>query len=366
MSTKLKTAFTTLLLALIWIYLAGFACDSPPDEQPKNVTLLAQVNEYSSTGYNDCWGYSANGREYALLGVKNGTSIIDITATANPVEIAFISSRHSDWKDIKTYQTYAYVVNEAGGGLQIIDLSDLPNSATLAATYSGFSASHNIFIDEQNGILYAEGGGNSAIHGVPTTAGNAVRILSLANPESPIEIATFGRECHDIYVQDQRAYISEGTRGSIRIYDVTDPGAPSFLQQIFIPLAGYVHNAWLTEDGNYLMSTEETQNKTVKLWDIRDLSNISISDDYLGPNNLAHNAHIKGNHAFISHYESGLRIVDLSDPNNMNEVGVYDTKNLWGVFPFLPSGKILISDIDNGLYIVRFDDPAKASELSEK
>jgi len=165
------------------------------------------------------------------------------------------------------------------------------------------SASHNIFIDEQNGILYAEGG-----------AGNAVRVLSLANPESPIEIASFGKECHDIYVQDHRAYISEGNRGSIGIYDVTDPGAPSLLQQIYFPLAGYVHNAWLTEDGNYLMSTEETQNKTVKLWDIRDLSNISISDDYLGPNNFAHNAHIKGNHAYISHYASGLRIVDLTDP----------------------------------------------------
>ncbi len=104
----------------------------------------------------------------------------------------------------------------------------------------------------------------------------------------------------------------------------------------------------------------------MKLWDIRDLSNISISDDYLGPNNFAHNAYIKGNHAYISHYASGLRIVDLSDPKNMNEVGSFDIRDLWGVFPFLPSGKILISDIEDGLYVVRFDDPVKASELSEK
>ena len=96
------------------------------------------------------------------------------------------------------------------------------------------------------------------------------------------------------------------------------------------------------------------------------MSNISISDDYLGPNNFAHNAYIKGNHAYISHYASGLRIVDLSDPKNMNEVGSFDIRDLWGVFPFLPSGKILISDIEDGLYVVRFDDPVKASELSEK
>ena len=338
---NLRKGFILLVLAIVC--LAALACDQ--EEDPKNVTLLAHVNQYSSTGYSDCWGYTASDhREYALLGVKNGTSIIDITDTDNPVEITFIASSHSRWKDIKTYQSYAYAVNESGGGLQIIDLSALPNSATLVATYNGFSTSHNIFIDEENGILYAEGGLSR------------VRVLTLANPESPVEIATFGVECHDIYVQENRAYISEANRGSIGIYDVTNPSAPSFLQRINIPLAGIAHNAWLTEDGNHLMSTEETQRKTVKLWDIRDLDNISISDDYLGPNNLAHNAHIKGNHAYISHYASGLRIVDISDPNNIVEVGVYNTSDAWGVFPYFPSGKILISDINDGLYVVKFEE----------
>jgi len=349
---NLRKGFILLVLAIVC--LAALACDQ--EEEPKNVTLLAHVNQYSSPGYNDCWGYTApDHREYALLGVRNGTSIIDITDTDNPVEIAFIASNHSVWKDIKTYQSYAYAVNESGGGLQIIDLSALPNSATLVATYNGFSTSHNIFIDEENGILYAEGGPSKR-----------VQVLTLANPESPVEIATFGVECHDIYVQENRAYISEATRGSIGIYDVTNPSAPSFLKRINIPLAGIAHNTWLTEDGNHLMSTEETQGKTVKLWDIRDLDNISISDDYLGPNNFAHNAHIKGNHAYISHYASGLRIVDISDPKNIVEVGVYDTKDAWGVFPYFPSGKILISDIEDGLYIVRFEDSGEASDLSKK
>jgi choice-of-anchor B domain-containing protein len=317
------------------------ACDR--EEEPKNVTLIAHLNQYAATGYNDCWGYTApDGREYALLGVKNGTSIIDVT-TDDAVEIAFIASDRSDWKDIKTYDSYAYAVNESGGGIQIIDLSDLPNSATLAATYTGLATSHNIFIDVENGILYAEGGGSGP-----------VRVLSLENPENPVEIATFGVECHDIYVQDNKAYISEGNQGSIGIFDVSDPAAPNFVQRIHIPLPGYAHNAWVTEEGSYLMSTEETQGKTVKLWDIRDLDHVAISDEYLGPNNLAHNAHIKGNFAYISHYASGLRIVDISDPGNIFEAGSYDTADAWGAFPFLPSGKILISDIDKGLYVVKF------------
>lgn len=341
-SYTLRTGYMPVILAIL--ALAALACSGTKELDSKNVTLLAHVNEYASTGYNDIWGYTApDGREYALLGVKNGTSIIDITDTDNPVEIVFIASTHSQWQDIKTYQSYAYAVNESGGGVHIIDLSALPNSATLVATYTGFSTSHNLFIDEGNAIMYAAG-----------SASNPVRVLSLADPENPVEIATFGVECHDIYVQSNRAYISEGNQGSIGIYDVTSPSAPILLEQIHFPLAGYVHNAWLTEDGNYVMSTEETRGKTVKLWDIRDLGNISISDEYLGRNNLAHNGHIKGNYAYISHYESGLRIVDLSDPANIVEAGYYGTRNAWGAFPFLPSGNILISDINDGLYIVKF------------
>jgi len=137
----------TSLLVLITFSLLG-QTGSP------NVPFLANFDDYHSTGYNDCWGYTAsNGREYALLGVLNGTSIIDITDTDNLNEIAFIPSSNSTWKDIKTYQHYAYVVNETGGGLQIIDLSNLPGSASLINTWNGINASHNIYIDEINNIL---------------------------------------------------------------------------------------------------------------------------------------------------------------------------------------------------------------------
>ncbi len=331
------------LMACLLASIVLNACDR--SEGALNVTLLAHVNDYRSVGYNDVWGYTGpDDREYALLGVKNGTSIVDITDVENPAEVAFIGSPHSDWQDIKTYLHYAYTVNETGGGLHIIDLQDLPNSASLVDTYTGFGASHNIYIDEANGILYAEGGGSKP-----------VRVLSLADPESPEEIASFGVECHDIYVRDGRAYISEGNQGSVGIFDVTDPAEPAFLARIHFPLAGYVHNAWIDETNSYLISTEETRGKTVKLWDIRDFEDFSIADTYLAPNDLAHNAFIMGDLSFISHYESGLRIVDLSDPQQIEEVGFYDTRDAWGTYPYLASGKILISDINDGLYVVRYE-----------
>ncbi|MCB0295079.1 MAG: choice-of-anchor B family protein, partial [Calditrichaeota bacterium] len=185
--------FARLLPLITLLFISfSFAQSGTP-----NVPLLVNVNQYGSTGYNDCWGYTANGREYALLGVLNGTSVIDITDTDNPVEIGFIPSTTSTWKDIKTYQHYAYVVNESGGGMQILDLSDLPNSVSLATTYNGFSTSHNIYIDVTTGILLSEG-----------SAGQSVRTISLANPLSPVQLSSFGIECHDIYLQDNIAYVS--------------------------------------------------------------------------------------------------------------------------------------------------------------
>ncbi|MFN0159210.1 MAG: choice-of-anchor B family protein [Bacteroidota bacterium] len=320
----------------------------------ENTFLWAHLNPYPSVGYNDCWGYTApDGREYALLGVRNGTSIIDITTT--PIhQIAFIPSPMSTWKDIKTYRHYAYVVTESNGGLQIIDLSNLPASASLVGTWIGLSTAHNISIDTANALLYAEG-----------EAQFPNRVISLANPLAPVQVASFGISSHDIYGVDRVAFVSEGGSGSIGIFDMTVPSVPSLIGRFQIPNSGYVHNAWLSEDGDYLMTTEETNGKSVKYWDISNPDSVWMTDEYFASPFLAHNTHIKGNYAYISYYAEGLRIVDLSDPSNIVQAGYYDTyqgsgggfDGAWGAFPFFASGKILASDIQSGLYVVMFEPP---------
>lgn len=321
--------------------------------ESKKLMAQGQWNERSTKGYNDVWGYTdEEGREYALLGVRNGTSVIDLSDPASPREISFIQSQYSMWKDIKTYKHYAYVVNEAGGGMQIIDLRQLPEKAELVATYSGFQTSHNLSIDIDQAMLYAEGN-----HMKP------VRVLSLEDPLNPVEVNSLGVECHDIYAQGGVAYVSEGGHSTIGIFDTSDPLNVSLLKRFEIPNAGYVHNAWLNESGTHLMTTEETSGKTIKMWDISDLENVHMTSEYLAPGKLAHNTHIKGDFAYISHYGGGLRIVDVRDPNHIVETA-YFTKtehtptgfvHVWGAYPFLKSGLVLISDIESGLYVIPFD-----------
>lgn len=336
-----------------WFFISILASDVYAVDSEK-LEAVAHFNNYARAGYNDCWGYTdADGREYALLGVRNGTSIIDITDTNNLREIAFFESARSTWKDIKTYQHYAYVVTDMSGwGMQILDLSGLPERVELVNTYKGFRISHNLSIDTNRGILYAQGG-----HSSP------VRVLDLADPENPVQVAKFGVETHDIIFHENLVFVSEGGHGTIGIFDLTEPANPTLVSRFEIRNAGYVHNAWPTNDGQFLMTTEETAGKTVKMFALNDLFEVEMVDEYLAPNRLAHNAHIKGDYAYISHYGAGLRILDVSDPSDMIEVAHFTKSNYddkrgfidnWGAFPFFESGKVLVSDISDGLYVVEF------------
>ena len=303
--------------------------------------------------YNDVWGYtSPDGREYALLGVQDGTSIIEVTNPNALREVSFIASNKSIWKDIKTFGHYAYIVNESGGGMQILDLSTLPNSVEVAATYTGFTTSHNLWIDVERKLLFAEGN-----HAEP------VRIFSLENPLAPRQLSSLGVECHDIYARDGVLYVSEGGHGTIGIFNYDDPSNPTLTSRFQIRRAGYVHNAWPTSDDRYLMTTEENSGKTMKMFDLSDLRSVQQVGEIIAPGQLAHNVHIKGDYAYVSHYGSGLRIYDVSNPAAMNEVAFWQQGDssrsgfvsVWGAYPFFKSGKILASSIEEGLIVLSHD-----------
>ncbi|MGE3974487.1 MAG: choice-of-anchor B family protein [Bdellovibrionales bacterium] len=322
---------------------------------------LAQFNKYPEMEYSALWGYTApDGREYAILGVQHGTSIIDITDAPTLREVAFIPGYKTPWRELKAFNGYAYVVFDTErndppgnvGGMQIIDLTQLPNSARLVSTYTGFKTAHTIYIDEARKLIFTEGN-NSAV----------IRILDISNPTQPQQISSFGVECHDMYVKNNIAYVAEGYHSSWSMYDTTNPRAPTLITRVEIPNGGYVHNTAVTEDNRYVMTTEEIpEGKTVKVWDISNLSNIRIVSEYLGPNNLAHNVHIKGRYAYIAHYGAGIRILDMMNPFMPVEVAHHQFRETmppsyegaWEIYPYFKSGKLIFSDISAGLFVVPF------------
>ena len=97
---------------------------------------------------NDVWGYTApNGHEFALVGPRTGTYIFDVsTDPHDPIEVGFIPGTISTWRDLKTHGYYCYVVNESGGGMDIISLEDPFNPYKVGSYTSSTAKAHKMFI----------------------------------------------------------------------------------------------------------------------------------------------------------------------------------------------------------------------------
>lgn len=338
--------------------------------QDYNISLVSNIpvntfNSNSDFGVSDVWGYTDElGTEYAVVGYRYGTFIYDVSSNVDaPILVAdIVGPSDGDYyyhRDYKTYGDYLYIVNEMNGsdvGLQIIDLGPLPNSDPIQlSTYTGFEQSHNLWIDQDMGYAFIE-----------NRYPDNIQIVDVNSSSSPDYVGTFGGNqgynCHDIFTRNSIAYISEGYSNQFGIYDISDINNIILLAQI--PVAGYAHNVWLNDEGTHLITTEETAGITVKIWDITDLNNINLVSEYLGENGLAHNVHVKNDQLFISHYTTGIKVVDIYNPERPVEVAAYDTYSnndqggfygCWGAYPFAQNNYVYASDMQYGLFILEYN-----------
>lgn len=326
-----------------------------------NITQIGQLTYESKLS--DVWGHTdTTGVEYALVGVNaGGTSVVSLANPAEPKEVYFAPGPNTIWRDIKTWNRHSYTVNDRGGeGLQILDLSTLPDSNGITTHYylSDWSFAHNIFIDE-NGFAYIFG----------ANRGNGgVIILDLSDPKNPVEIGVFDDfYVHDGYVRGDTMYLAHVLKGFFSIVDISDKQNPVLLTTINTP-RNFTHNVWLSDDANYLYTTDERSGAWLATYNISDLNNIFETDRTRSLHSdgnpvIVHNTHFLDNYLITSYYKDGVTIHDVSRPNNMIETGHFDTSPLsgagfsgcWGVYPFLPSGLILATDIEEGLFVLQPD-----------
>lgn len=342
--------------------------------------LQAQLNMElaSKTTYaedlNDVWGWSNpdDGREYAIIGLRNGVSIVDVTDPQNPKERGFISGPRSTWRDMKTFNGWAYIVhdivdnNRAGAGLLSVDLTGLPDTITSddffytepqftsAVGTETITRCHNIYIDEF-GIAY--------LAGCDANAGGNI-FMDVTEPGQPQMIGPGPSiYAHDVYTRDNLMYSSEINAGRMGVYDVSDKTNVKALGFQRTPFA-FTHNVWLSDDGKTAYTTDEKSNAPVAAYDVSDPTDIQELDRFrpalsFGDGVFPHNVHVWNDYLIISYYADGCIIADASRPNNLVEVGNFDTwlgadngtDGMWGAYPFLPSGNILGADIDNGFYV---------------
>ena len=326
---------------------------------------MVQIGNLSyNQDLNDVWGYvDLNGNEHALVGCANGFSYVDVSNPSNPQEVFFISGSNSVWRDLKTWGKYAYVTTEAEDGLLIVDLTDL-SGQTYTYWTDQFMRAHNIYIDE-NGFAYIFGSQDGPTDG-------AIILDLNDDPMNPSVAGLFDAYyLHDGMVRGDTLWGAAVYEGVLTAVDVSDKANPVILGSS--PTScNFTHNAWVSDDGNYVFTTDEQSDCNVGAYDVSNISDIQEIDLIQSWNNengfpvIPHNTHVLGDYLVTSYYTSGVTVIDASDPFNMNEIAYYDTspdyeggefEGCWGAYPFLPSGLILATDQQTGLHILEITEP---------
>jgi choice-of-anchor B domain-containing protein len=340
----------------------------------------------SGSNGNSCWGYtSPSGREYAIMGLEGRTVFVEITDPGNPVIIKKVTGPSSVWRNIKVYQDHAYAVSEGGGGIQVMDLSQIDSGTVVKVNEvktGGTEATHTMWINEDTGFLYRSGGDN---HGL--------RIYDLADKANPQYVTTWD----DIYVHavttflytsgpyagKEIAFACGGFNGGsgntgVRILDVTNKNNIITLAHKTYSNRAYCHQAWPSEDRQFLYVSDELDEdgtigtRTIVL-DISNLSNPKeLPSATNGSTAISHNFFVKGDLLFEANYRSGLRVFDKTNQAQPSEIAYFDTwpsddkasfNGLWNTFPFFPSGVVIGSDVERGLFVWWVGDPLVAIDV---
>jgi choice-of-anchor B domain-containing protein len=351
---RLASTLTLFVLAL----------PASAQEVIENVTLLRHMDDHGE--YNDLWGYTApDGREYAIVGGRDGVLIVNATDPLAAYEVAWFPGVSCIWRDIKSWQQYVYVVNDCAGGVLVIDMSD-PEAPVIVNEFalSYLQHVHTVAIDTDTGKLYACG----------SAQGMVIYDLA-ANPVNPPKVTQWKGQglslvngyVHATYVHDGVAHAGLIYDGLYVLLDVSNLPAISVISHESSG-ADFTHSTWTTDDSQIAVVADETLGeRNLTLLDISDPSDpVLLSSLNQGPSSLPHNPYIVGDTLHVSYYELGYIAFDISDPVNPERIGQYDTTEdgppqlldgAWGCYPLSPSGFVYVSDIKKGLYVFKLNTP---------
>ncbi|REH56608.1 choice-of-anchor B domain-containing protein [Tenacibaculum gallaicum] len=358
-----------------------YSCDN------YDLLLNIPLSTFNAISGSDCWGWTdeTTNKEYAIMCVDNGTIFVDITDTENPVYLGKLPTAtiSEDWWDVKVYNNYAFIVSEATNhGMQVFDLTKLrditnpPITLTADKHFTDFGSAHNIVINEDSGYAYPVGTNRSG-----TYKGGPL-FINIQNPINPISEGGWGMDnySHDAQVVTYNGPDTDHTgkeiligsnENEVVIVDITDKANPINISKISYANVGYTHQGWFTEDQKYFILGDELDEQNFGhdtrtiIFDFSDLDAPKEHFIYTGPTSaIDHNGYIKGNTFYLANYTAGARFINISniESKNISETGYFDTypendnanfNGVWSVYPYFKSGKIVVSDINRGLFILK-------------
>lgn len=341
-------------------------------QSAENMTLLGQWNHNptDTSFYNDLWGYvDEYDNEYAVVGSRSGIHFLEVTVLQSLVLLdEFFADEWSQKRDFKRYNDYIYAVaNEGNTGLQIFDMSALPDGAIFKVSEdtTHFSTCKNIFIDHARARLYAAG---------TDTRMDGLLVFDLTNPAVPVLMADVPLprgEVKQFYVRHDIAYCVH-TTGEIFAYDLNNPSNPDVT--FYAESESKIAACYLDETGRILAyANDDSTEQALGLFYVGETFHeaLPIINTFHAPllapvhtDNLVANMYVIGDYIFVAHYEDGVVVFDMSNTGNVTRSAYFDTyeNNSYNgalgcreVYPFFPSGNILALDMLNGLYVLSID-----------
>jgi choice-of-anchor B domain-containing protein len=445
----MHSKFLIPLLTLLSILLFSCENDSPVFDESfpcengladgtypcENVGLYAHISadELGGQRLNDIWGWTdpQTGKEYALVGLFDGVSFVDISNPNNPIVVGKLNEAEfatklipteaeeefpaciygigsskaaknilagSTWRDVKVFDNHAFIVADGQiHGMQVFDLTLLRSyegtklTFTEDAFYDKLGNAHNIAINEATGFAYAIGVTNAEVCG--DRNGTGLHIIDINDPKNPAFAGCYIDSDTDLpsavdvgigYIHDTQCVVYGGpdsehqgkevcvssAEGAVVITDVSDKSNPQTIGFSGQSRMQYSHQGWLTEDHRYFLMNDELdetrigRNTKTYIWDVRDLDNPVFIDHYSHDTpNIDHNLYVLNNKVYQTNYTAGLRIFELGDLENAELIpaGFFDTtpgnnaidyEGTWSNYPYFESGVVIVSDINNGLFIL--------------
>ena len=390
----------------------AFSCDRVDLVGYLSVSAFATDGSPAAAGNNDVWGWTdpQTGTEYALVGSYNGMSFVDLSDPAFPRLVGKLPATNElapVWRDIKVYAGHAFVVadNARDHGMQVFDLARLrgvtgdPVTFTPDAVYTGIRSAHNVVIDEASGFAYAVGfrypaGAREALGLPPSCDAPGFHAVDVRDPKNPTFAGCFSDAAQDAnpvgaagYTHDAQCLTYAGpdadytgrqlciaaNEETVTVFDVTAKDDVRIVSQAFYPNPAYTHQGWLTDDQRYFLADDELDERnqgiaqrTIVI-DYLDLDNPEVAFVYdSGLTTIDHNQYVRGRYAYQSNYETGLRILDVSQAGagTLTEAAHFDTypdsdevsfSGQWSNYPYFASGLVVANDGDYGLFVLRPD-----------
>lgn len=353
MSRPTNQSFATVTM---FVLVAFFSSSIANAQSP--IKLVGQLDPLEGDiRYSDIWGEG----NFAYLGSFNGNGVMiaDISNPAAPRMVGHYNPAEGGrFQDVMVINGIGYFSSENRGGVHIVDVRNPASPVLLSQVTpdkSGFVNVHELFVAD--GVLY-EADSRTTV----------VKVFDVRDPRNPIFVrdiqTTDTRFIHAIICVNGRLFTS-GWSGKTDIYDVRNvlAATPPLLGSFDSGTSS--HASWPSNDGKLLASARETSGGDVRLFDISNPASpvqlAAISAQSLGLEAFsAHNPYIVGNLLIVSWYQAGLVVVDISDPRQPRLLGNYDTyagqasgfRGCWGVYPFAGFDRMLLSDMDGGLFIV--------------